>query len=154
MYIACYCCSVAKSCPSLQAQGLQQTRLLWPPVSPGACSSSCPLNPPSHPTISSSVVPFYSCPQSFPASGSFPVSHLFTSNDQSIGISASASVLSMNSQGWFPLGLTALFSLLPKGFSRVFPSITAQKHEFLVLSLHYGPTLTTIHDYWKNQIFD
>ena len=72
-----------------------------------------------HPTISSSVVPFYSCPQSFPASGSFPVSHLFTSNDQSIGISASASVLPMNSQGWFPLGLIGLISLLSKGLTRV-----------------------------------
>ena len=88
----------------------------------------CPLSWWCPPTISSSVSPFSSCPQSFPASESFPMSWLFTSGGQSIG--ASASVLPMNSQGWFPLGLTGSISLLSKGLSRVFSSITIQKHQF------------------------
>ena len=83
-----------------------------------------------HPTTSSSVIPFSSCPQSFPASGSFPVSQLFTLGGQRIGDSASAAVLPMNIQGWFPLGLTGLISLLSKGFLRVFSSTTVQKHQF------------------------
>ena len=99
-----------------------------PSGSPGVCSNSCPLSQWCHPTISSSVVPFSSCPQSFPASGSFPVSQTFASGGQSIG--ASASVLPMNSQGWFPLGLTGLISLLSKGLSRVFFSTTIRKHQF------------------------
>ena len=102
-----------------------------------------------HPAISSSVIPFSSCPQSFPESGSFPVSQLFISGDQSIGVSASASVLPTNIQDWFPLGLTGLI-LLSKGLSRVFSSTTIWKHQFLVLSLHYGPTLTSIHDLEKH----
>ena len=87
-----------------------------------SCSNSCPLSQWCHPTISFSVVPFSSCLQSFSASGSFPVSQFFTSDSQSIGVSASASILSMNVQGWFPLGLTGLISLLSKGLSRVFSS--------------------------------
>ena len=94
------------------------------------CSNSCPLSLWYHPTISSSVVPFSSCPQSFPASGSFPMSRLFTSGGQSIGVSASASGLPMNIQGWFPLGLASLISLLSKGLSRVFSSTIVQKHQF------------------------
>ena len=101
--------------------GLQHTRLPCPSLSPRVCSNSnsCPLNRWCHPTISSSVAPFSSCPQSFPASGSFPVSWLFTSDDQSIRASASASVLPMNIQDWFPLRLTSLISLLPKGLKSV-----------------------------------
>ena len=110
---------------SLRPHGLQHTRLTCPSPSPGVCPSSCPLNWWWHQTISSSVAPF-SCPQSVPASGSFPVSWLFTSGDQSIG--ASASVLLMNIQGWFPLGSTAWISLKSKGLSRVFSSTTVWKH--------------------------
>ena len=102
--------------------------------------------------ISSSVAPFSFCPQSFPASGSFPMSQLFTSGGQSIG--ASASVLSMNIQGWFPLGLTGLISWLSKGLSKVFSSTTVQKHQFLGPQPSYGPTFTSINDYWKNHSFD
>ena len=94
---------------SLQHPGLQHARLLCPPPSPGACSNSCPSSQWCHPTISSSVIPFSSCPQSFPASGSFPVSQFFASGGQSIGASASASVLPMTIQDWFPLdGLVCL----------------------------------------------
>ena len=104
----------------LRPHGLQHTRLPCPSATPGACSNSCPLSQWCHPAISSSVVPFSSCFQSFPASGSFPMSQSFTSGGQSIGTSASASVLPMNSQDWFPLGLTGLISLQSKGLSRVF----------------------------------
>ena len=96
---------------------------------PGACSNSCSVTWWCHPTISSSVSPFTSCPQSFPASGSFLVSHLFTSCGQNIGASALV-------QGWFPLGLTDLNSMQPKGLSRVFFNITVQKHQFLWSNSH------------------
>ena len=114
-----------------------------PSLPPGVCSKSCPLTQWFHPTISSSVAPF-SCPQSFPASGSFPVSWLFTSGGQSIRVSASASILPINIQGWFPLGWTGWISLQPKGLSRVFSGTTVQKHHSLVLNLLYGPALTFI----------
>ena len=101
-----------------------------PSLSPGICSHSCPLSPWCHPTISSFVAPFSSCPpQSFPASGSFPVSWLFTSGGQSNGPSASASVLPMTIQDWFPLGWTGWIFLQSKGLSRVFSSTTVQKHQ-------------------------
>ena len=108
----------------------QHARLPCPSPTPGACSNSCPSSRWSHPTISSSVVPFSSCPQSFPASGSFQMNQLFTSGDQRIGVSASTSVLPMNIQDWFPLGLTGLISLQSKGLSRVFSNTTVQKHQF------------------------
>ena len=95
---------------------------------PGACSNSCPLSQWCHPTVSSSVIPFSSCPQSLPASGSFPMSPLFASGGQSIG--ASASVLPVNIQGWLLLGLTVLISLFPKGFSSVFSSTRIRKCQF------------------------
>ena len=104
-----FSCSVISY--SLQHQGLQHTRLPCPLPTPGACSNSCPSSWWLHPTISSSVVPFSSCLQSFPASGSFPMSYFFTSGGQSIGVSASASVLPMNIQDLFPLELTGLISL-------------------------------------------
>ena len=107
-----------------------------------------------HPTISSSVIPFSYRLQSFPASGSFPNSQFFASGDQSIGISASALVLPMNIQDWFAWGWTGWISLLSKRFSRVFSSTIFQRHQFLVLSLLCGLTLTSIHDYWKNRSFD
>ena len=103
---------------SLQPYGLRHTRLSCPSTSPGTCSNSCPLNQWCHPTISSSVAPFFSCLQSFPASGSFLRSQLFTSRGQSIRASALTSVLPLNFQGWFSIGLTGLISLLSKGLSR------------------------------------
>ena len=96
---------------SLWPHSLQHTRLPCPSPSPGVCGDSCPLSRWYHPNISSSIVPFSSCLQSFPASGSFPMSQFFTSGGQSIGVSASASVPPMNIKDWFPLGLTSLISL-------------------------------------------
>ena len=124
----CYC-SVPKSCLTLR-HGWQHARLLCPSLSPWVCSNSCPLSRRCHPAISSSVIPFSSCPQSFPASGSLPVSQFFTSGGQSIGVSTSASVLSMNIQDWFPLGWTSWISLQSKGLSRVFSNTTYKKHQF------------------------
>ena len=111
---------------------------------PGVYPNTCPMSWWCHPTISSSVVPFSSQVQSFPASGSFPVSQFFSSGGQSIGVSASTSVLPMNTQDW-SLGWTGLISLQSKGLSRVFSNTTVQKHQL---------TLTSIHDYWKNHSFD
>ena len=118
----CCCCSVANWCPTLRPHGLEHTRLPCPSLSPGVCSDSYPLSQWCYLTISSSAALFSFCLQSFPASGSFPMSRVFTSGGQNIGASASASVLPMNIQGWFPLGLTGLISLLSKGLSRVFSS--------------------------------
>ena len=109
---------------SLWPHGLQNTRLLCPSLSSRICSNSCPLNQWCHPTISSSVIPFSSCPQSFTGWRFFAMSWLFASGGQSIGASASSSVLAMNIQGSFPLGFAGLISLLPKGLSRVFSSTT------------------------------
>ena len=106
-----------------------------------------------HPTISSSVIPFSSHFQSFLALGSFQMSQFFASCGQSIGVSALASVLPMNTQDWFSLGWTGWISLQSKGLSRVFSNTTVQKHQ-LVLNILYGATLTSIHDYWKNHSFD
>ena len=113
---------------SLRPHGLQQARLPCPSLPPGARSNSYPLNWWCRPSISSSVTLFSSCPQSFPASGSFPMSCLFTSGGESIGASASASVLLVSIQGWFPLGLTGLISLPSKGLSRL--SKTNSKYQF------------------------
>ena len=112
---------------SLRPHGLQHARLPCPSPSPRACSNSCSLCCWCHLTISFSAIPFSSCLQSFPASGSFPMIWLFASNGQSIG--ASASVLPMNIQDWFPLGWTGWISLLSKGLSRVFSNTTVQKHQ-------------------------
>ena len=113
---------------TLRPHGLQHSRLPCPLPTPGAWSNSCPLNQWCHPTNTSSVIAFSSHLQSFPASGSFPVSQLFASGGQSFG--ASASVHPMNVQQWFSLGLTGLISLLAKGLSRVFFSTTVWKHQF------------------------
>ena len=123
-----FSCSVMSN--SLQPHGLQHARLPCPSPTPGALSNSSPLSHWCHPTISSSVVPFSPHLQSFPASGSFPMSQVFTSGGQSIGASASASVLPMNIQDWFPLRWTGLISLQSKGLSRVFSNTTVQKHQF------------------------
>ena len=109
---------------SLQPNELQHTRPPCPSPTPGVHPNQCPLSRWCHPTISSSVIPFSSCLQSFPASGSCPVSQLFPSGGQSIGVSASASILPMNIQDWFPLGLTGWISLQSKGLSRVFSGTT------------------------------
>ena len=114
----------------LWPHGLQHTRLLCPSPTPRVYSNSCPLSQWCHPMISSSVIPFSSCPQSFPASGSFPRSQLFTSGGQSIGASASASVLPMNIQDWFSLGRNGWIFLQSKGLSRVFSNTIVQKHPF------------------------
>ena len=114
---------------SLWPCGLQHTRLPCPSLSHRACANSCPLIRWCHPTIASSAAPFFSCPQSFPASGSFPMIWLFASGGQNIGASASAPVLLMNIQGWLPLGLTGLISLLSRGLSRVFSNTTFWKHQ-------------------------
>ena len=120
---------------SLQLHGLQHTSLCCLSIAPGVCSNSCPLSQWCHLTISSSVTPFSSCPQSFLASVSFLVSQLFTSGGQSIVVSASASVLPINIQGWFSLGLTGLIFLLSKGLSRVFSSTSVWKHQFFSAQL-------------------
>ena len=119
--------SVAQSCPTLWTHGLQHARLPCPSPAPRACSDSYPSSWWCLPTTSSSVIPFSSCLQSFPASGSFPMSQLLISGGWNIGISAS--VLPMNIQDWFPLGLTGWISLQSKGLSRVFSNTTVQKHQ-------------------------
>ena len=122
-----FSCSVVSD--SLWLHGLHYTRLSCPSPTPGAYLNSCPLTRWCHPAISSSVIPF-SCLQSFPASGCFPKSQFFTLGGQSIAVSASASVLPMNSQDWFPLGWTGWISLQSKGLSRVFSNTTVQMHQF------------------------
>ena len=121
---------------------------------PGVYLNLCPLSQWCHPTISSSVVPFSSCFQSFPASGSFQMSQFFTSGGQSIGVSASTSVLPLNIQDGFPLGLTDWISMQSKGLWRVFSNTKFKSINSLVLSFLYSPTLTCIHDYWKNHSLD
>ena len=144
-----FSCSVFSN--SLRSHELQHVRLPCPTPTPGACSNSCPLSQWYHPTISSSVIPF-SCLKSFPASGSFPVTQLFESGDQSTEASASSSVLTMITQDWFPLGFTD-FDLLAV---QATPKSLLQHHSLKasVLSFIYGPTLISIHDYWKNHSFD
>ena len=116
---------------SLQPHGLQHARPPCPSPTPGVYSNSCPLSRWCHPTISSSVIPFSSCLQYFPAaSGSFQMTQLFTSGGQNVGVSASTSVLPMNIQCWFPLGLTGWISSQSKGLSRVFSNTMVQKHQF------------------------
>ena len=115
---------------TLRPHGLQHTRLPSPSPTPGAYSNSCLPCRWCHSTISSSVIPFSTCVQSFPASGSFPMSWFFASGVQSIGVSGSASVLPINIQDWFPLGLTGWTSLQSKGLSRVSCNTTVQKHQF------------------------
>ena len=145
-------CSVVSN--SLQTLRLQHPRLPYHSPSLRVCSNSCPLSRWCHPTISSSVIPFSSCLQSFPASGSFQKSQFFTSSGQSIGASGPASALPVNTHVWFPLGLTGLISFQSKGLSRVFSNTTVQKHQFFDAQFLYGPTLTSIHDYWINHSFD
>jgi len=148
-----FSCSVVSD--SLWPHGLQHTTPLCPSPTPGVYSNSCPLSQWCHPTISSSVVPFSSCLQSFPASESFQMSQLFTSGGQSIGVSASASVLLMNIQDWFPLGSNFRLDLLAvQGTQESSPRPQFKSINSLVLSFLHSPILTSIHDYWKNHSFD
>ena len=133
---------------------LEHARPPCPSPTPGAYSNSCPLSQWCHPTIPSSVIPFFSWLQSFPASGSFQMSQLFASGGQSIGVSASTSDPLMNTQDWSPLGWTSWISLQSKGLSRVFFNTTVQHINSSVLSFLYSPTLTSIHDHWKNHSLD
>ena len=139
---------------SLRLHGLQHARFPCPSPTPRAYSNSCPSCWWCHPTISSSVISFSSCFQSFPASGAFKLGQFFTSGGQNTGVLASASVLPMNIQDWFPLRLTGWISLQSKGLSRVFSNTTVQKHNSSAVSFLYIPTLTSVHDYWKNHSFD
>ena len=120
---------------SLWPHGLHHARPPCPSITTGVYSNSCPLSQWCHPTSSSSIVPFSSCPRSFPVSGSFPVTQFFTSGGQNIGVSASTSVLPMNIQDWFPLGWTDWISLQSKGLSRVFSNTTVQNHQFFCAQL-------------------
>ena len=114
----------------LQHHEVRHARPPCPSPTPGVYSNSCPLSRWCHPTISPSVIPFSSCPQSFPASGSFPMSQLFPSVAQSIGVSTSTSILPMNTEDWSPLGCTVCISFQSKGLSRAFSNTTVQKHRF------------------------
>ena len=127
--------SVAQSCLTLQLHGLQHARPRCPPPTPRVYSNSCPSSQWCHPTISSSVVPFSSHLQPFPASESFQMSQCFTSGGQSIGVSASASDLTVNNQDWCPLGLTGWISVLSKGLSRVLSNNTVQNHQLFSAQL-------------------
>ena len=122
-----FSCSVMSD--SLQPHEQQHARPPYPSPNPGACPNSCPLSQWCHPTISSSVIPFSFCTQSFPTSQSFQMSQSFASGGQSIGVSASASVLPMSIQDWFPLGWIGWISLQSKELSRVFSNTTVQKHQ-------------------------
>ena len=139
---------------SLWPHESQHARPPCPSPTPGVHSDSRPLSQWCHPAISSSVVPFSSCPQSLPASESFPMSQLLAWGGQSTGVSALASFLPKKCQGWSPSEWTGRISLQSKGFSRVFSKTTVQKHESSVLSFLHSPTLTSIHDHWKNHSLD
>ena len=138
----------------LLSHGLQHARPPCPSPTSRAYWNSCPLQQWCHPTISSSIVPFSSDFQSFPASGSFLMSQFFTSGGQSIGVSASASVLPMNTQDWFPLGWTGWISLQSNGLARVFSKPQFKTINSSVLSFFYSPIFTSIYDYWKNHSLD
>ena len=139
---------------SLWPHESQHARPPCPSPTPGVYSDSRPSSRWCHPGISSSVVPFSSCPQSLPASESFPMSQLFAWGGQSTGVSALASFLPKNTQGWSPLGWTGWISLQSKGLSRVFSNTTVQKHQFFGVQLSPSPTLTSIHDRRKNHSLD
>ena len=146
---------------SLQPHKSQHTRPPCPSPTPEIHSNSCPSSWWCHPAISSSIVPFSSCPQSLPASGSFPMSELFAWGGQSIGVSASASVLPMNTQDWSPLGWTCSpkdsresSPCSPRDFQGSSPTPQFKSIDSSALSFLYSPTLTSIHDHWKNHSLD
>ena len=159
---------VSKIPPPIQFSSVQSLSHVWlfvtpwharharppcPSLTPRIYSNSCPLSQWCHLTISSSVIPF-SCLQSFPASGSFQMNQFFISGGQSIGVSASASVLPMNIQDWFPLGWTGWISFSPRDSQESTPTPQFKSINSSVLSFFYSPTLTSIHDHWKNHSFD
>jgi len=139
---------------SLWPHELQHARPPCPSPTPRVHSNSCPSSQWCHPAMSSSVVPFSSCPQSLPASGSFPMSQLFASGGQSNGVSALASVLPMNTQDWSPLGWTGWISWSPRDSQESSPTPQFKSINSSVLSFLHSPTLTSIHDHWKNHSLD
>ena len=139
---------------SLWPHGLQYTKSPCPSLTARVHPNPCPLSRWCHPTISSSVIPFSCFPQSFPASESFHMSQLFISGGQSTAVSASTSALPMNTQDWSPLGWTGWISLHSKGLSRVFSNTQFKSIKSSALSFLYSPTLTSIHNYWKNHSLD
>ena len=139
---------------SLRPHESQHARPPCPSPTPGVHPNPCPLSWWCHPTISSSVVPFSSCPQSFPASGSFQMGQLFASGGQTIGVSASTSVLPMNTQDWSPLGWTGWISLQPRDSQESSPTPQFKSINSSVLSFLHSPTLTSIHDHRKNHSLD
>ena len=145
-----FSCSVVSN--SLWPHESQHTRPPCPSQTPGVHPNSCPSSQWCHPAISSSIVPF-SCPQSLPASGSFPMSQLFASGGQSIAVSTSTLVLPMNTQDWSPLEWTGWISLHYKGLSGVFSNTTVQKHQFFGAQLS-SQSNSRIHDHWKNHRLD
>ena len=147
-----FSCSVVSN--SLWPHESQHARPPCPSPTPGVYPNSCLLSRWCHPTISSSVIPFSSCPQSSPAPGSSQMSQLFASDGQSIGVSASTSVFPMNTQDWSPLGWTGWISMQSKGLSESSPTPQFKSINSLVLSFLYSPTLTSIHDHWKNHSLD
>ena len=145
--------SVTQLCPTLcNPMDCSTPGLPCPSPTPGVYSNSCSLSQWCHSTISSSVIPFSSRPQSFPASGSFQMSQFFTSGGQNIGVSASTSLLPMTTQDWYPLGWTGWISLQSKGLSSSTPQFKSINSS--VLGFLYSPTLTSIHNHWKSLIFD
>ena len=146
--------SVAQSFPTLCNPPLRHSRPPCPSPTPGVHPNSCPSSWWCHPAISSSVIPFSSCPQSLPASESFPMSQLFARGGKSTGVSASASFLPRNTQDGSPLEWTGWISLQSKGLSRVFSNTTVQSINSSALSFLHSPTLTSIHDHWKNHSLD
>ena len=146
-----FSCSVVSD--SLRPHGLQHARPPCPSPTPRVYSNSCPLSQWCHPTISSSVVPFF-CLQSFSASESFQMSQLFVWGGQSIGVSASASVLPMTIQDWFPLGWTGWISLQSRDSRESSPTPQFKNSNSSALGFLYSPTLTSIHDHWKNHSSD
>ena len=139
---------------SLRPHELQHARPPCPSPTPGVHPNPCSLSQWCHPTISSSVVPFSSCPQSFPASGSFQMSWLFASGGQSIGLSASTSVLPMNTQDWSPLGWMVGSPCSPRDSQESSPTPQFKSINSSALSFLHSPTLTSIHDHWKNHSLD
>ena len=139
---------------SLQLHEPQHARLPCPSQTPRVYPNPCPLSRWRHPTISSFVVPFSSCPQSFPASGSFQMSQLFPSGGQSTGVSALTPALPMNTQAWSPLGWIGGSPCSPRDSQKSSPTPQFKSFNSSALSFLYSPTLTSIHDYWKNHSFD
>ena len=139
---------------SLWPHESQYARPPCPSPTPGVHSDSCPSSQWCHQAISSSVIPFSSCPQSLPASESFPISQLFTWGGQTTGVSALASFLPKKSQGWSPSEWTGWISSQSKGLSTVFSNTTVQKHQFFGASLLHSSTFTSIHDHCKNHSLD